>query len=328
MTFLYPKVLYLLLLIPTLLLWYLLRGRKQHASLRIPSVAFLGKERGWRTHLIHLPFILRSLALVALIIALARPQSHGAWSESSAEGIDIVMAMDVSSSMLAMDFEPNRLEAAKKEAADFINTRENDNIGLVVFSGESFTYSPLTTDHTQVLNRLYTLEPGMIEDGTAIGLGLVTAINRLRGSKAKSKVIILLTDGRNNTGDISPQTAADLAAALDINVHCIGMGTLAGEAPVPVASPFGVVRTQMADVDVDEPTLKTIAHKTGGLYYRATDNNALNHIYKEIDKLEKTKLKNKNYQVVGEDFPLFALIAALCILLEFILRNTLLRTNP
>ena len=328
MTFLYPKVLYLLLLIPALLLWYLLRGRKQHASLRIPSVAFLGKERGWRTHLIHLPFILRNLALVALIIALARPQSHGAWNESSAEGIDIVMAMDVSSSMLAMDFEPNRLEAAKKEAADFINTRENDNIGLVVFSGESFTYSPLTTDHAQVLNRLYTLEPGMIEDGTAIGLGLVTAVNRLRGSKAKSKVIILLTDGRNNTGDISPQTAADLAAALDINVHCIGMGTLAGEAPVPVASPFGVVRTQMADVDVDEPTLKTIAHKTGGLYYRATDNNALNHIYKEIDKLEKTKLKNKNYQVVGEDFPLFALIAALCILLEFILRNTLLRTNP
>ena len=328
MTFLYPKVLYLLLLIPALLLWYLLRGRKQHASLRIPSVAFLGKERGWRTHLIHLPFILRNLALVALNIALARPQSHGAWSESSAEGIDIVMAMDVSSSMLAMDFEPNRLEAAKKEAADFINTRENDNIGLIVFSGESFTYSPLTTDHAQVLNRLYTLEPGMIEDGTAIGLGLVTAINRLRGSKAKSKVIILLTDGRNNTGDISPQTAADLAAALDINVHCIGMGTLAGEAPVPVASPFGVVRTQMADVDVDEPTLKTIAHKTGGLYYRATDNNALNHIYKEIDKLEKTKLKNKNYQVVGEDFPLFALIAALCILLEFILRNTLLRTNP
>ena len=238
------------------------------------------------------------------------------------------MAMDVSSSMLAEDFEPNRLEAAKKEAADFINTRENDNIGLVVFSGESFTYSPLTTDHAQVLNRLYTLEPGMIEDGTAIGLGLVTAINRLRGSKAKSKVIILLTDGRNNTGDISPQTAADLAAALDINVHCIGMGTLAGKAPVPVASPFGVVRTQMADVDVDEPTLKTIAHKTGGLYYRATDNDALNHIYKEIDKLEKTKLKNKNYQVVGEDFPLFALIAALCILLEFILRNTLLRTNP
>ena len=328
MTFLYPKVLYLLLLIPALLLWYLLRGRKQHASLRIPSVAFLGKERGWRTHLIHLPFILRNLALVALIIALALPPSHGAWSESSAEGIDIVMAMDVSSSMLAMDFEPNRLEAAKKEAADFINTRENDNIGLVVFSGESFTYSPLTTDHAQVLNRLYTLEPGMIEDGTAIGLGLVTAINRLRGSKAKSKVIILLTDGRNNTGDISPQTAADLAAALDINVHCIGMGTLAGEAPVPVASPFGVVRTQMADVDVDEPTLKTIAHKTGGLYYRATDNDALNHIYKEIDKLEKTKLKNKNYQVVGEDFPLFALIAALCILLEFILRNTLLRTNP
>lgn len=328
MTFLYPKVLYLLLLIPALLLWYLLRGRKQHASLRIPSVAFLGKERGWRTHLIHLPFILRNLALVALIIALARPQSHGAWSERSAEGIDIVMAMDVSSSMLAMDFEPNRLEAAKKEAADFINTRENDNIGLVVFSGESFTYSPLTTDHAQVLNRLYTLEPGMIEDGTAIGLGLVTAINRLRGSKAKSKVIILLTDGRNNTGDISPQTAADLAAALDINVHCIGMGTLAGKAPVPVASPFGVVRTQMADVDVDEPTLKTIAHKTGGLYYRATDNDALNHIYKEIDKLEKTKLKNKNYQVVGEDFPLFALIAALCVLLEFILRNTLLRTNP
>lgn len=327
-TFLYPKLLFLLLVLPLLIIWYVMRGRKEHASLRNTSLSLLGRKRGWRTKLLHLPFILRIASLALLIVALARPQSTGSWSESDTEGIDIVLTMDISGSMLAMDFEPNRVEASKAVAANFIASREHDNIGLVAFSGESFTASPLTTDHAQLLNRLATLYPGIIEDRTAIGLGLVTAINRLRESKAESKVIILLTDGSNNAGDISPQMAADLAQSLGITVHCIGMGTLAAEAPVPVQSPFGDTRVQSMPVDIDEPTLKDIASKTGGIYYRASNNTSLERIYQEIDKLEKTKLHTRNYQIVGENFGLFALMALALLLIEFVLRHTLLRTNP
>lgn len=328
MIFLYPKLLLLLLTIPALIIWYVYRGRRGHASLRVLSLDLVGDSRGWRARLVHLPFVLRLCALALLILALARPQSSGSWSESDAEGIDIVLTMDISGSMLAMDFEPNRVEAAKEVAARFIARREQDNIGLVAFSGESFTASPLTTDHAQLLNRLAGLYPGMIADRTAIGLGLVTSINRLRDSQAKSKVIVLLTDGSNNAGDISPQMGADLAAALGISVHCIGMGTRASEAPIPMQSPFGGVRTQSIPVDIDEPTLQEIAHKTGGIYFRATDNTSLEQIYQEIDKLEKTKLRARNYQIVREDYVLFALGALLLLLLEFILRHTCLRTNP
>ncbi len=328
MTFLYPKVLFLLFLLLPLIVWYILRGRRDHASLLTPSLALLGGARGWRTRLIHLPFILRMLALVSIIVALARPQSHGSWSEQDTEGIDIVLTMDISGSMLAMDFSPTRVEAAKQVAANFIASREHDNIGLVAFSGESFTASPLTTDHAQLLNRLAGLYPGMIEDRTAIGLGLVTAVNRLRDSKADSKVIILLTDGSNNAGDISPQMAADLAKALGITVHAIGMGTLAGEAPIAVQGPFGGTSVQSMPVDIDEPTLREIASKTGGVYFRATDNTNLEKIYTEIDKLEKTKLHTRNYQLVSEDFALFALLALALLVVEFILRHSLLRTTP
>lgn len=328
MTFLYPKVLFLLFLLLPLIVWYILRGRRDHASLLTPSLALLGGARGWRTRLIHLPFILRMLALASIIVALARPQSHGSWSEQDTEGIDIVLTMDISGSMLAMDFSPTRVEAAKQVAANFIASREHDNIGLVAFSGESFTASPLTTDHAQLLNRLAGLYPGMIEDRTAIGLGLVTAVNRLRDSKADSKVIILLTDGSNNAGDISPQMAADLAKALGITVHAIGMGTLAGEAPIAVQGPFGGTSVQSMPVDIDEPTLREIASKTGGVYFRATDNTNLEKIYTEIDKLEKTKLHTRNYQLVSEDFALFALLALALLVVEFILRHSLLRTTP
>lgn len=328
MTFLYPKLLFLLLFIPLLIAWYVWRGRKEHASLLTPSLSLLAGKRGWRTRLVHLPFFLRIIALSLLIIALARPQTYGAWSEEDTEGIDIVLTMDISGSMLAMDFAPNRVEAAKQVAANFIASREHDNIGLVAFSGESFTASPLTTDHAQLLNRLAGLYPGMIEDRTAIGLGLVTAVNRLRDSKADSKVIILLTDGSNNAGDISPQMAADLAKALNITVHAIGMGTLAGEAPIAVQGPFGGTSVQAMPVDIDEPTLREIVNKTGGVYFRATDNTNLEQIYKEIDKLEKTKLHTRNYQTVSERFTLFALIALLLLLLEFLLRHTILRTTP
>lgn len=327
MTFLYPKLLFLLLLIPLLVLWYLWRGRRGHASLRTPSLALM-PLCGWRTRLVHFPFVLRMLALCLLILALARPQSQGSWSESDSEGIDIVLTMDISTSMLAMDFQPNRVEVAKQVAANFIASREHDNIGLVAFSGESFTVSPLTTDHAQLLNRLSTLYPGMIEDRTAIGLGLVTAINRLRESKSESKVIILLTDGSNNAGDISPQMAADLAHALGITIHAIGMGTSAEMAPIPIQSIFGDTRIQQMPVDIDEPTLRELTSKTGGVYYRATDNTSLEKIYTEIDKLEKTKLRTRHYQVVGEDFALFALLALLLLISEFVLRHTILRTNP
>lgn len=328
MTFLYPKLLFFLLGLVPLLIWYIWRGRKEHASLLSPSLKLLGGVRAWRTRLVHLPFMLRLVALALLIVALARPQSHGSWSEQDTEGIDIVLTMDISGSMLAMDFNPTRVDAAKQVAANFITNREHDNIGLVAFSGESFTASPLTTDHAQLLNRLASLYPGMIEDRTAIGLGLVTAINRLRESKSDSKVIILLTDGSNNAGDISPQMAADLAKALDITIHAIGMGTLAGEAPIAVQGPFGGTSVQSMPVDIDEPTLREIVNKTGGVYFRATDNSNLEGIYKEIDKLEKTKLRTRNYQVVGEDFPIFALAALVLLLIEFILRHTMLRTAP
>lgn len=327
MTFLYPKLLFLLILIPLLVLWYAMRGRGEHASLRTPSLSLVPK-RGWRTKFIHLPFALRMLALGFVIIALARPQSQGSWSESDTEGVDIMMTMDISTSMLAMDFQPNRVEVAKKVAAQFITAREYDNIGLVAFSGESFTACPLTTDHAQLLNRLSGLYPGMIEDRTAIGLGLVTAINRLRESKAESKVIILLTDGSNNAGDISPQMAAELAHTLGITIHAVGMGTLAESAPVPVPSIFGDTRVQQMPVDIDEGTLREVTSKTGGVYFRATDNTSLEDIYQEIDKLEKTKLRTRNYQVVGEDFPLFALVALLLLVVEFLLRHTILRSNP
>lgn len=327
MTFLYPKLLFLLLLIPLLILWYIFRGRREHASLRTPSLAWLSR-RGWRTRLIHLPFILRMLALSALILALARPQSTGSWSEHHVEGIDIVLTMDISGSMLAMDFQPNRVEAARKVAAEFIAKREHDNIGLVAFSGESFTACPLTTDHAQLFNRLAGLYPGMIEDRTAIGLGLVTAINRLRDSQSKSKVIILLTDGSNNAGDISPQTAADLAVSMGITIHSVGMGTLAGEAPIPMQSIFGDTRVQSMPVDIDEGTLQEISTKTGGIYYRASDNSQLTKIYEQIDKLERSKLQTRNYQTVGEDYILFAFIGLILLALEFALRHTLIRTNP
>lgn len=328
MTFLYPKLLFLLLLIPALVAWYMWRGRRAHATLRSTSLSWLSGYRGWRTKLMHLPFILRMLALATLIVALARPQSHGSWSESDVEGIDIVMTMDISGSMLAKDFIPNRAEAAKEVAARFIARREHDNIGLVAFSGESFTASPLTTDHAQLLNRLASLYPGMIEDRTAIGLGLVTAINRLRESGAESKVIILLTDGSNNAGDISPQMAADLAHTLGITIHTIGMGTLEGEAPFDIQGPFGTTSRQFMPVDIDEPTLREIAAKTEGVYFRASDNDNLEQIYQEIDALEKTKLRTRNYQVVGEDFGLWALLAFGLLILEFVLRHTLFRTNP
>ena len=282
---------------------------------------------GLRVYLRHSLFALRLLALGLIIVALARPQSSSSWSEDRVEGIDIMLTMDISTSMLAMDFQPNRVEAAKEVAMRFIANRPNDNIGLVVFAGESFTACPLTQDHATLINRLREMTPGMIEDQTAIGSGLATAISRLKDSKTKSKVIILLTDGANNTGNISPKMAADLAKTFGISIYTIGVGSGAGEAPYPIQTALGVVVRNMP-VDLDEPTMRQIADVSGGAYFRATDNESLLAIYKKIDQLEKTKLSTRNYHTTYEEFFVFVLAAALLLLLEFVLRSTVLRTNP
>lgn len=328
MTFLHPELLWLLLLLPALLIIYIVWRRRQHASLRVPSLLFLRDMRGGlRVYLRHSLFVLRLLALGLIIVALARPQSSSSWSEDRVEGIDIMLTMDISTSMLAMDFQPNRVEAAKEVAMRFIANRPNDNIGLVVFAGESFTACPLTQDHATLINRLREMTPGMIEDQTAIGSGLATAISRLKDSKTKSKVIILLTDGANNTGNISPKMAADLAKTFGISIYTIGVGSGAGEAPYPIQTALGVVVRNMP-VDLDEPTMRQIADVSGGAYFRATDNESLSAIYKKIDQLEKTKLSTRNYHTTYEEFFVFVLAAALLLLLEFVLRSTALRTNP
>lgn len=328
MTFLHPELLWLLLLLPALLIIYIVWRRRQHASLRVPSLLFLRDMRGGlRVYLRHSLFVLRLIALGLIIVALARPQSSSSWSEDRVEGIDIMLTMDISTSMLAMDFQPNRVEAAKEVAMRFIANRPNDNIGLVVFAGESFTACPLTQDHATLINRLREMTPGMIEDQTAIGSGLATAISRLKDSKTKSKVIILLTDGANNTGNISPKMAADLAKTFGISIYTIGVGSGAGEAPYPIQTALGVVVRNMP-VDLDEPTMRQIADVSGGAYFRATDNESLSAIYQKIDQLEKTKLSTRNYHTTYEEFFVFVLVAALLLLLEFVLRSTVLRTNP
>ena len=328
MTFLHPELLWLLLLLPALLIIYIVWRRRQHASLRVPSLLFLRDMRGGlRVYLRHSLFALRLVALGLIIVALARPQSSSSWSEDRVEGIDIMLTMDISTSMLAMDFQPNRVEAAKEVAMRFIANRPNDNIGLVVFAGESFTACPLTQDHATLINRLREMTPGMIEDQTAIGSGLATAISRLKDSKTKSKVIILLTDGANNTGNISPKMAADLAKTFGISIYTIGVGSGAGEAPYPIQTALGVVVRNMP-VDLDEPTMRQIADVSGGAYFRATDNESLSAIYQKIDQLEKTKLSTRNYHTTYEEFFVFVLAAALLLLLEFVFRSTVLRTNP
>ncbi|WP_329905377.1 VWA domain-containing protein [Porphyromonas pogonae] len=327
MTFLHPKLLFLLLIIPLLIAWYIYRINKTHPTLLISSMKSLDKMGGGlRAYLRHALFVLRTLAIAAIIIAIARPQSSNSWSKDSVEGIDIMLALDISGSMQAMDLKPNRLEAALGVAQTFINNRPNDNIGSVIFAGETFTLCPLTTDHAVLLNRMQDIHIGMLEDGTAIGVGLATSVNRLKNSKAKSKVIILLTDGSNNRGDITPNMGAKLAQTFGIRVYTIGVGTR-GEAPYPIPTAFGT-RIQMVPVDIDEPTLKNIAEVSGGKYFRAVDNKSLESIYQEIDKLEKTKLSTQSFQVHHEEYFIFALIAFILLLLEFILRNTYLRTNP
>ncbi|MDD2436144.1 MAG: VWA domain-containing protein [Massilibacteroides sp.] len=328
MIFANPTYLYLLLLLIPLIAWYIWKIRKSQASLQVSSSqAFDTPEASsYKVYLRHAPFILRMLAIVFLIVVLARPQSTDNWQNTSTEGIDIVLAMDISTSMLAEDLKPNRLEAAKDVATSFINGRPNDNIGLVIFAGESFTQCPLTTDHTVLLNLFNNINSGMIQDGTAIGLGLANAVSRIKDSQAKSKVIILLTDGSNNMGEIAPVTAAEIAKTFGVRVYTIGVGTQ-GEAPYPFQTAFGI-QYQNVKVDIDETTLKQIAATSGGQYFRATDNASLREIYSEIDQMEKTKIQVQEFSKKQEEYKTWALLVFALLLLEMLLRKTVLRNIP
>lgn len=326
MIWVHPEWLWALLLLPLLVLLYIRYNKCHQAKLSLSAYRLLPKGSGWRSYLRALPFALELLALAAMIVALARPQDSSHWEERSIQGIDLVLAMDLSGSMQALDLKPNRFEAARDVANEMIAARPNDNIGLVVFAGESFTLCPLTVDHDVILQMLDATEIGQLEDGTAIGLGLATAINTLRGSDNKSKVIILLTDGSNNAGDITPSMAAELAQQYGIRIYTVAAGTN-GVAKFPVQTASGIEYVE-ADVQIDEGTLRHIAQQTGGKYYRATDETKLHEIYKEIDSLEKSRLTSRSVSAYEERYMLFALLAIVLLGAAFLLRTTLLRANP
>ncbi len=323
-----PHLLWLLTILVPLIALYVYRTLRGGASITISTTRSLEKTpRTARYYLRHLPFILRCLALALLIVALARPQTSHQNRTSTTEGIDIVLAMDVSGSMLARDFEPDRISAAREVAGKFINDRPNDRIGLVVFAGESFTQSPLTTDKSSLLTLLGQIRSGIIEDGTAIGNGLATAINRLKESTAKSKVVILLTDGVNNSGQIAPQTAAEIAQTYGIKVYTIGVGTR-GTAPYPAYDAWGHLVFQPMKVEIDEQILTDIATQTGGAYFRATDKTSLSEIYDQINTLEKTEIETNEFVSYDELAVPFMLWALLLLVTEFIIKNLWLRRIP
>lgn len=326
-TYAHPELFYLLLVLVPMIGWYIWQQKKFSASLQISTTkGFQGAPKTWKHYLRHLLFVIRVVAIALLIVALARPQSTESWENSSTEGIDIVMAIDVSTSMLARDLKPDRLEAAKDVAVKFIAGRPYDRIGLVVFSGESFTQCPLTTDHAVVTNLLRETQTGILEDGTAIGNGLATSVNRLKESDAISRVVILLTDGENNRGEIPPLTAAEIAKTFGIRVYTIGVGT-EGTAPYPVQTPFGT-RVQQVPVKIDEATLESIAETTDGRYFRATDNESLKHIYEEIDQLEKSKIEVKEFSKKQEEFQPFALSALILLIIGILFKVSVFRNIP
>jgi Ca-activated chloride channel family protein len=319
-----PLFLYLLVIVAGMIVFYVLKQHKTNASLQMPGIQqFVNIGNTFRNYLRHILFALRTIAVTLLIIILARPQKTDIFQDVTTEGIDIILTLDISGSMLARDFNPDRLEASKNVATEFISGRPYDRMGLVVFSGESFTQCPLTTDHAVMINLMREIQSGMIEDGTAIGMGLATAINRIKDSDAKSKVIILLTDGINNRGEIAPATAADIAKTFGIRVYTIGVGTQ-GMAPYPVQTAFGIQYRNMP-VEIDEAILKEIAEKTGGKYFRATDNTKLVQVYSEIDKLEKSKIDVKQFARREEKYLLPAIIAFSLLAFEFLLRFTIYR---
>ena len=332
MEFANKEYLFLLLLIIPYLIWYVMYRKKSEPTIRMSDTfAFKYAPKSWRVRLMPLQLLLRIATFTLLVLVLARPQTSNSWNNKSVEGIDIMLAMDVSTSMLAEDLKPNRIEAAKAVASEFIIGRPNDNIGLSIFAGEAFTQCPMTTDHTSLLNLLQNVRTdiaarGLISDGTAIGMGLANAVTRLKASKAKSKVVILLTDGSNNMGDISPMTAAEIAQSLGIRVYTIGVGTnKVAPYPMPVA---GGVQYVNMPVEIDTKMLADIAAATEGDFYRATNTAELKKIYNEIDRLEKSKLNVKKFSKRYEAYQPFALAAAITLLLEILLRITVFRRIP
>jgi Ca-activated chloride channel family protein len=321
-----PEFFWLFLILPMALLWYFFKRKEQTASLKISTIKGFSSDN-FLPKLKPLLFVLRLLGLAAIIVAMARPQTKEVSTKTkTTNGIDILMAIDVSTSMLARDLKPDRLSALKKIAADFIKKRPNDRIGLVVFAGESYTKTPITSDKGIILNSLKEVTFGTLEDGTAIGMGLATSVNRLKESKALSKVIILLTDGVNNAGFIEPQTAAELAIEYGIKTYTIGLGTK-GNALSPIAyNSDGTFRYSMMPVEIDEALLKTIADATGGAYFRATDNASLEAIYEEINKLEKTEIEEFKYTNYEEKYRPWLLLAGILLLFEWLLRNTIFRS--
>ncbi len=331
MEFANKEYLFLLLLIIPYLIWYLMYRKKSEPTMRMSDTrAYRYAPRSWRVTLMPVQLLLRLAVFTLLVLVLARPQTQNSWKNETMEGIDIMLAMDVSTSMLAEDLKPNRIEAAKQVAADFIIGRPNDNIGLTIFAGEAFTQCPMTTDHASLLNLLHNIRTDiaqrLIEDGTAIGMGLANAVSRLKDSKAKSKVVILLTDGSNNRGDLSPMTAAEIAKSFGIRVYTIGVGTnKVAPYPMPVA---GGVQYVNIPVEIDTKMLSDIAAATDGDFYRATNNKELQQIYKEIDKLEKSKLNVKKYSKRYEAYQPYAMAAIILLLLEILLRITVFRKLP
>lgn len=324
----HPRLLWLLLIIVPLTAWYILKQRNIHASLEVSSISpYAALPRSRKAVLRHVVFAMQMAVIGCVIVILARPQTRDSWRTSSVEGTDIILAMDISTSMLARDFKPDRFEAAKSVAQRFVSGREGDNMGLVIFAAESFTAVPMTTDRSLLANYIHELQMGMLTDGTAIGDGLTTSINRIREGKAKSKSIILLTDGSNNTGNVAPVTAAEIAAKNGIKVYTIGVGTN-GMAPYPEVDMLGRIQYVNLPVVIDEPTLQKIADMTGGQYFRATSASVLSDIFEQIDKLEKTKMDVKDFAQT-EDYYLPWAIAALALYgLALLMRLTVLRSIP
>ncbi|MDO4229496.1 MAG: VWA domain-containing protein [Capnocytophaga sp.] len=327
-TFANPEFFWFLILIPLLIVWYIFGNKKSKPTLTLSSTTAFRESASWTRYLYHSLFALRMLALTLGIVALARPQTRSESAKTKiTDGIDIVMAMDVSASMLSQDLKPNRFEALKKVASQFVKDRPSDRIGLVVYSGESYTKTPVTSDKSIILNSLSELTYGQIEDGTAIGMGLATAVNRLKDSKAKSRVIILLTDGVNNTGFIDPQTAAEMAAEFGIKVYTIGIGSN-GMALSPYAlNADGSIMYRMQQVEIDEALMKKIAKTTEGKYFRATDNKKLEEIYEEINKMETTEIEEFKYTQVDEKFRILVILAGILLLIEFLLKHTIFRNE-
>jgi Ca-activated chloride channel family protein len=308
--------------------WYILKQRNAYPALEISTVQpYARLPRSMKEYMLHLLFVLRLAVIGCIIIVLARPQTRDSWRTSSTEGTDIVIALDISSSMLARDFKPDRFEAAKEVASKFVAGRESDNIGVVIFAGESFTALPMTTDRSMLVNYIHDIKMGMLDDGTAIGDGLATSINRIKDGKAKSKSIILITDGTNNTGNVAPLTAAEIAKKYGIKVYTIGVGTN-GTAPMPQQNYYGGIDYVSMPVVIDEATLQSIASTTGGKYFRATGNKVLKDVFAEIDRLEKTQMDVKHFSHTEDNYMLWAWLALGLFVLEITLRHTVLRTIP